>query len=476
MLNLRFRLIRILVCWLGLSLAAVAAFSASAPAVVQKLQLVPLVNGFDLSIICTQPVVPVLHRLPAPERLVVDLPNTLVGTQPKVIPVVNNDVKAVRIHQYQQLPPVTRIVFDLQGVRDYSYETHGATLLIHVVGIPAPAGPIAVAIHDPDPSPALVPVATPVSRAPLVPGSVMVAGVRIAPGSAVTAGGETTILHLGRGGEVHVCAGTTVSATPSENGRDLMLGMSGGALELHYALAASSDTVLTPDFRILFTGPGEFHYAVSADAKGDTCVRTLAGNTAAAVVTELMGDGSYQVKPLEQVIFRGGRIGKADAAVPLECGCPLPPSTQATQMAALVPAGRSEMIATTATRPAPMPELVPVKPGETTPASQTGPNVVPAEGVPLPPEKPDAIHVQVEAPFVFRAEPATTADASRAAPPSAAPAAEKSSLETVAPSSAPPAPTPPAVQTPEPVKTKSKPAGTHDLASAIKNFFRRIFR
>ena len=305
--------------------------------------------------------------------------------------------------QYQKTPPITRVVVDLMKPTTYTWDAAGNRLVVRLrASDEATANPPSVAAFKQGVQPAAVPMSSGAS------GAVVLAGGRVAAGSSVTAGSDAAILRLGRGGEVRVCPGTTVSVTPSQAGHALMFGMSTGALEAHYNLDASADSILTPDFRILLPGPGEFDYAVSADSRGNTCIQALPGNTASAIVSELLGDGTYQVKPSQQIVFHSGRLNLVDTAPAASCGCPAPaipvmrasmtPAAPEANMPAAVRLAQPE-------NQAPAPTVTPAqpKPGSA-PSSQVTLSVISPETAPLPPSKPNDIHVQVEAPFVFRAQ------------------------------------------------------------------------
>jgi hypothetical protein len=352
------------------------------------------------------PVIPEIRTLDSPPRLVIDLANSRVGLTQKRIAIQKENILAIRVDQFQEKPPVTRIVLDLLAPYGYSWDGAGHRLMVRL----KPASDVNAGKKSSPFQPPTVPGISLGSDPAVVPvtggsGAMVRAGSRIGSGSSVTAGSETAVLRVSGGGEVRVCPGTTLSVTPSQTKRDLMLGLSTGAIEAHYTLRASADAVLTPDFRILFAGPGEFHYAISADAHGNTCVRALRGNTSSAIVSELMGDRIYQVKPAEQAMFHSGQIDKVDADVPLECGCPAPsplmraaapfaPNVPDSELPEKVRIGGSET-------PAPPAPVATASLGA--PASGTRLSNGP-ETAPLPPSQANDVHIQVDAPFVFNAK------------------------------------------------------------------------
>ncbi len=156
-----------------------------------------------------------------------------------------------------------------------------------------------------------------------VKGSVILAGsgTGVLSGSQIAAGTQTATLKLERGGSVLVCPGTSLSVSSSENGRRLMFSVNSGNLEFDYPIGSSSDSLLTPDFRLLLPGPGRIHVALRISPNGDTCVQSLPMNGSALIVSEAIGDQSYQVKQDEAVLFKGGHI---QGATPTRqsCGCP----------------------------------------------------------------------------------------------------------------------------------------------------------
>jgi len=363
-------------------------------AVVEHIAVVPSNKGLSVQITANRAVKPHLTRLDNPIRIVIDLPGAFLPGGLRRIEVKDEAIVEVRASQWKQSPPIARIVVQMRVAREFSVISTGNKVALWLLPgmaeamgqrgqsvaqqqAPAPAATSAAATSSPVYQPATT--YEPVANFETLHGA-----------QSVMAMGNPTVLRLPRGGEIHVCPGTALSVTPSRTGSDLMLGLSTGTMETHYPLGSAADVILTPDFRILLPGPGEFDMAVSADRQGNTCVRTLPGNTAAAVVSEIMGNDSYQVNAGDQVFFRAGRLQNASSAAGLSCGCPL----------RTIPVMRTET-----QPPSASPSAVLAPPNSGAPAGHMNAANDPA------PAEPSGPPVQVEAPFIFRATQPRAPDA-----------------------------------------------------------------
>lgn len=210
-------------------------------------------------------------------------------------------------------------------------------------------------------------------------------GTTVLSGSSIESGEQPARLVLNRGGHLTICQGTSVAVSASANGRDLMFSFGSGTIESRYLIAASSDVIITPDFRFVITGPGEFDLDLGITPAGDTCVRSHPDSTGGVIVNEQMGDGTYQVKPSDFVIFPKGHVANAMVnPAGMSCGCPVPKPTYVAK-APVAPALASS------------PAAAPTAPAASSLAEKS-------------PSKEE--HVTVDAPFVFNADqpaPAPTA-------------------------------------------------------------------
>ena len=217
------------------------------------------------------------------------------------------------------------------------------------------------------------------------------AGMSVVPGSELSAGIAPARLRLYRGGQVRICPRSSLTVNSGPFG--LMFALGSGAIEIDYTLPLRasegqggpevehrSDFLLTPDFSIHLAAPGKYHFALASNKQGDTCVRTLPGNSAAIEVSEVLSSASYRIPPQESILFHNGGL---NGSTPLQageaCGCPEAPAV--VQIAAGPPIKPQEQ--------RPQPEAAPITASTDTATP------------PVPQNHSGPVHAQVEAPFVF---------------------------------------------------------------------------
>jgi hypothetical protein len=329
----------------------------------------------------------------------------------------------------------------------------------------------------------------------------------------ITAGDSTAHVSLVRGGELSLCASTKVhlsketsASTSNDPAADsaLMIALDRGAVEATYTPGKYSDVLLTPDLRILISGPGQADLKIRTNQKGDTCVDNHGANAPYVTVTSQFEGGLYRVQPNQRVMFEHGSLQQVVDNESEPCGCPAPPpppvAVASTAPGILLNGSRTPEPTPAApvakpslpvakpaqleTKPAESAATIPLGGPSSTPADTTFPLAV-SEGLkppPAPPTQPavppGTPHVQVDVPITYDAKttpnpaqpgaagpPPPEADATDATPPAAA-------------SVQPPPPQPAPVQAPAPAQTAAKPKtenGGGGFFHSIGRFFSRLF-
>jgi hypothetical protein len=103
----------------------------------------------------------------------------------------------------------------------------------------------------------------------------------------------------------------------------LMLSLDRGAVEANFATGKNSDVILTPDFRIVVSGPGIARVQVRLGEKGDTCVDNRGEDAPYVTVTSIFEGGVYRVQADQRVMFQHGSLREVVDRERESCGCPV---------------------------------------------------------------------------------------------------------------------------------------------------------
>ena len=170
----------------------------------------------------------------------------------------------------------------------------------------------------------------------------------IAASGAVTSGSATTDVLLPHRGTLRVCASTTVklaadSSVPAGDPPGLLMALDHGAIEASFATGRSADIMLTPDFRILISGPGAVEVKVRLAQHGDTCVDNPGADAPYVLVTSVFDGSVYRVQPGQRVMFQHGSLQEVVDQEKEPCGCPPEPKPGSNEFPLAQSAGLAPM-------------------------------------------------------------------------------------------------------------------------------------
>lgn len=129
---------------------------SSRPATIRNVSVSRGKSGLQINIAATGSIAPTALTLKSPDRIVIDVPNSMPLKKSHEIAVNNGAVKAIRMSRYALNPPSTRIVVDLSAAQQFELAMNGTNAVVKLqnaveapVVASAPAAPAPVAKADP---------------------------------------------------------------------------------------------------------------------------------------------------------------------------------------------------------------------------------------------------------------------------------------------------------------------------------------
>lgn len=120
--------------------------------VIRKVSVLAGASGTELEIATDDAVTPSVQMVTAPDRLVIDFPNSTPASTLRNVPLARGEVTGVRVGLFSAAPPVTRVVVDLKTPQSYQvFPSHKSVIVklgppetaFEVVDEPAPAPVVA---------------------------------------------------------------------------------------------------------------------------------------------------------------------------------------------------------------------------------------------------------------------------------------------------------------------------------------------
>jgi hypothetical protein len=296
-------------------------------------------------------------------------------------------------------------------------------------------------------------------------------------GSTIKAGTQPVKISLNRGGQILLCSTTSLHLSKDQSTADpqdtaLMMAFDRGALEAHYTVGKYSDVLLTPDLRILISGPGEANLSIRLNNQGDTCVDNHGANAPYVTVSSQLEGGAYRVQPNQRVTFEHGGLNEMVDRESEPCGCPTQPTVS------LADAGAASRN--------PAHPGQPVGGPSSTPADTAFP-LAESEGLAPPPRLPDkpvvpvgVAHAEVTVPMVYNGDnpPAPPSEGSATGPSGGTGSSSAAGVSTATTAASAPAPTIPSSQSPvlstSTATTAASPAPPAPAPASKRGFFHRI--